>query len=935
MQNKAKKYIFCLLTVLFSFGVAIGQNHSIQGLVADSTVAPLSGATIILMQAADSVMANFAMTDAAGKFELRSVQSGDYLLQVSYIGYQASWQTLKLEGKGTLSDLGEIVLEGNIQNLETVTISGERSPLTIKKDTLEFNAGAFKTQPNAVVEDLLKQLPGVEVDENGNVKAQGEEVKRVTIDGKEFFGNDPKIATKNLPADAVEKVQVFDKKSDRAEFSGIDDGQREKTINLSLKEDKKKGLFGNVKGGYGDQNRFNGRGNLNRFSPRTQFSVIGLANNTNDEGFSISDYITFMGGIQSFMDGGGRIKLSIDSETSPIPIGQGANAGINTVYSGGTNFNHEISEKTEINGNYFFSSFNREVDRTSRRQDFLSDGSSFVSEQASKDDSGNRNHRMDITLDHKFDSLQSIRIRSSIRFSANEANNTSGSALYGIDGLLANEGQNMNLSEGSQNNWEASALYKRKLGKPGRTISVDAAIRLNDRNQDGRLEALNSFFEGGLLQDELLIDQDRIQEEQVQSFNSGLSYTEPLGKRRYLEWNYYFQQMQQDASQEVYDEGAAGTPGMLNQQLSNHYISDYLYHKAGMNFLLNREKFNFSVGINLQQSSLDGHLVLSDTYIRQDFSNWLPTFSFDYSFDNSHNTRIFYGTSMREPSIRELQPILDNANPLSLYIGNPELKPEYQHRLNWNYLFFDQFSYLNIFANVSMQYTENKIQYAQTIDDQFIRTTRPVNVADFVNTNANISLGTPIRPLKSRINVNLGWQYSEGPNFINGIENNTRTQSQSAGLRLDNRKKEKIDVFISTRLRRNTASYSLNEEYNQTFRDYKHAAGFTWNWERTRLQFQSNMDYIVYAGRGEGFDREVPLWQASVSRFFMKDKRIQASFSVRDILNKNIGISRNAILNYILDEQVNALGRYMMVSLQYTVKGFAGTGGGFQVRINE
>lgn len=212
MQNKAKKYIFCLLTGLFSFGVAIGQNHSIQGLVADSTVAPLSGATIILMQAADSVMANFAMTDAAGKFELRSVQSGDYLLQVSYIGYQASWQTLKLEGKGTLSDLGEIVLEGNIQNLETVTISGERSPLTIKKDTLEFNAGAFKTQPNAVVEDLLKQLPGVEVDENGNVKAQGEEVKRVTIDGKEFFGNDPKIATKNLPADAVEKVQVFDKK---------------------------------------------------------------------------------------------------------------------------------------------------------------------------------------------------------------------------------------------------------------------------------------------------------------------------------------------------------------------------------------------------------------------------------------------------------------------------------------------------------------------------------------------------------------------------------------------------------------------------------------------------------------------------------------------------------------------------------------------------
>lgn len=935
MHNKFSNPFFTVLFgLIFSVGL-FGQNHRIQGVVSDSTESPLAGATVILMQAADSVMANFAMSNAEGEFLLQGVNSGSYLLQISYIGYQASWIALELEGKGTTKELGNVMLSENIENLETVVISGERSPLTIKKDTLEFNAGAFKTQPNAVVEDLLKQLPGVEVDADGSVKAQGETVERVTIDGKEFFGRDPKIATKNLPADAIEKVQIFDKKSDKAEFSGIDDGQREKTINLSLKEDKKKGMFGSLTAGYGDQGRFNGKGNLNRFSPSTQFSVIGLANNTNEAGFSIQDYISFMGGIQSFMDGSGRINLTIGSDDSPIPIGEGNNNGINTVYSGGTNFNHEISSKTEINGNYFYSNFNRDINRNSRRQEFLSDGSSFFSEAGSQNESGNESHRLDLTLNHKFDSLQNIRIRSSIRFNSSDANGSSSSTLYGTDGLLANEGQNLNSISGNQTNWEASALYRRKLGKPGRSVTLDASLKLNEQDKEGLLEAQNRFFDSGFLVAEQLLNQNRLQNEQVNNFNSGLSYSEPLGKRRYLEWNYNFRQIRQDASQEVFDVESPGTSGILNEQLSNRFTSDYLYHRAGMNFRLNRDKYNLSLGMNFQQSSLDGHLILSDTYINQSFSNWLPTVSFDYSFDNSNNVRVFYDTRMREPSIRELQPIVDNSDPLSIYTGNPDLKPEYQHQLNWNYLFFDQFSYLNIFASAFVQYTENKIQYAQTVDEQFIRTTRPVNVSNFLNSSANLSFGTPIRPIKSRINLNIGWQYSAGPNFVNGVENNTRTNSGTISARLDNRNKEKIDVYVSSRLRNNRSVYSLNDEFNQTFRDYKHAAGFTWNWERAGMQVQTNVDYLVYAGRGEGFDREVPLWSASLSKFLMEDKRIQLSVRVKDLLNKNIGISRNAVLNYILDEQVNSLGRYVLFSVQYSLKGFGNPGGGIQVRIND
>lgn len=934
MVSGIKRWVFVGLLLTGISGLLGAQNYRVSGVVADTASAPLSGATVILMQAADSVMTSFAMSDAAGKFAFPGISSGDYLLQVSYIGFQVLWVPLELRGGSSARDLGTLLLEENIAELTTVVISGERSPLTIKKDTLEYNAAAFQTQPNAVVEDLLKQLPGMEVESDGTVKAQGETVRRVTIDGKEFFGRDPKIATKNLPADAVEKVQVFDKKSDRAEFSGIDDGQREKTINLTLKEDKKKGVFGNIKAGYGDQGRFNGRGNLNRFSPSTRLSVIGLANNTNEEGFSFEDYINFMGGIQSFMNGKGGISINLDSRNSPIPIGPGNNQGINTVYAGGANFNHELSEKTELNGNYFFSQFNRSVNRTIRRTDILNDGRSFSSDQDNRSESDNQNHRLDLTLDHAFDSLQSVRIRSSLRFTANDALSSGTSALYGVDGGIANDGQRSDFSEGDQNLVEASALYKRKLGRPGRTLSIDAGFRLSEQQQSGQLNALNRFFDGGLPGFEQRINQDRLQDEQVSQLNSSISYTEPLGRRRYLEWNYYFLHLGQDALQDVFDKVAIGSPGIRNEQLSNHYNSDYQYHKSGLRLSWNREKYNFSAGVNYQQSLLQGELLLQDTYIRQRFSNWLPTFNFDYSFDNSHNFRVFYDTRMQEPSIRELQPIVDNSDPLNLYVGNPDLQPEYQHQINGNYLFFDQFSYLNIFASTVVQYSENKIQYAQTIDEQFVRTTRPVNVSDFLNAQANLSVGTPIRPLKSRISVNLGWQFSAGPNFINGIENDTRTRRGSVSVRLDNRNKEKVDVFVSTRLRQNNASYALSDAFDQTFQDYKHSTGFTWNWSAANLQLQSNLDYFVYAGRGAGFDREVPLWNASISRFFTREKRVQVSFAVKDLLNQNLGIERTTMLNYVLDERVNALGRYMLLSVQYAVKGF-GNSNGVVVRINE
>jgi len=413
--------VILLLAAVLSVQALYAQKITVKGRLIDSSNAALPQATIMFLNPKDSSLVNFGSSNKEGFFEVKNLNRANYIFKVTYVGHAPLMIAISPKPEELIIDLGVQKMEPASTMLGEVEIKGERAPVTIKKDTIEFNAGSFKTQPNAMAEDLIKKLPGMEVDNDGTIRAQGEQVQRVTVDGKEFFGRDPKLATRNLPADAVDKVQVFDKKSDQAVFTGIDDGQREKTINLELKEEKRKGMFGNATGGYGTEDRFTGKLSLNRFAKGQQLSIVGTANNINEQGFSIDDYMTFTGGAQQFAAGGGGARtITIQGggggNSGGMQLGGGQTNGLMSTYGGGINFNKDFSTKTKLSANYFINYLEHDIIQKTERENFNTNNFKYYNELSSQN-STNLNHRINLTLDHEIDSANSFKWTNGLTFS--------------------------------------------------------------------------------------------------------------------------------------------------------------------------------------------------------------------------------------------------------------------------------------------------------------------------------------------------------------------------------------------------------------------------------------------------------------------------------------------------------------------------------------
>jgi len=903
--------VIALLLFIFTTTWAFAQSDKINitGTVTDTTNAPLVAATVLLTQASDSTLVSFSQTEEDGSFLLKNVKKGDYLLQITYIGLRSYSEPVQWPADEELN-LGQIVLKPENQTLEMVTVEGDRIPIQFNKDTINYNADAFKTRPNAVVEDLLKKLPGVEVDENGNIKAQGEDVSKVYVDGKEFFGNDPKMATKNLPADAVDKVQVYDKKSDQAEFTGIDDGQEEKAINLALKEDKKKGVFGNLMAGHGDQGRFQSKANLNKFSPKQQLSFIGMANNVNEKGFSIGDYLNLMGGMQGLMSGGGGVRPEIGGGDggAGLPLNFGNNDGFITTLSGGLNLNQELSDNTELNGSYFYSNIKNDINRTVDRSTFLSDRT-IISTDETMQDTRNENHRMNLTLDHEFSKTQSLQLKTSGNMGNTQTNIANESFQQGQEKALNSRNARNNILDQNQLSFNADLLYRLKLGKKGRTFSSNFSFNLGNNDLDGQLESVSSFFD----QDDGLISSDTIQQlndqqNEQQGYGLRLVYTEPLFlKGTYLTLNYDLQHNIDDLDRQVFDR--VDEVNEFNEQLSNKYKNQYTYHNAGFYVKWNKKDFNLTAGLKAQNTQINGDLILSNTTLDRSFFNWLPSLRWSCEMGTAKSLSFRYNTSVNEPNIQQLQPIIDNSDPFNIYVGNPELRPEFRHRINTRFFLFDQFSFTNFFVTANYTYTKNKIKNTQIIDDFLIRTTTPVNVNDDHNLGANVSFGTRIRPIDIRIRLRSDINYNRGITFVNEVENRTDRNTWTNSIRFENRKKEIIDWTLGTEWAITSSKYSINTNFNQNFTNKNFFADFGFTIKES-INFLTTFDYKIFTGIGDGETQEVPLWAASVSFYMLKDKRGEIKFAVQDILNRNLGVNRTADLNFIQEERINNLGRF-------------------------
>lgn len=924
--------ILLLLAAVFTAQALYAQKITVKGQLVDQTGSSLPNATLLFLNPKDSTLVNFGSTNKDGLFEVKNLNRAEYLFKVTYVGQAPLIVKISPKPDEIILDLGVQKMEPASTLLGEVEIKGERAPVTIKKDTIEFNAGSFKTQPNAVVEDLLKKLPGMEVDNDGTIRAQGEQVQRVTVDGKEFFGRDPKLATRNLPADAVEKVQVFDRKSDQAQFTGIDDGQREKTINLELKEEKRNGMFGNATAGYGTDNRFMGKLSLNRFSKGQQLSIVGTGNNINEQGFSFDDYMTFTGGANAFAGGGGGVRTVTiggggGGGGGGMQLGGGQTNGLMNTYGGGVNFNKDFSKKTKLSANYFVNYLDHTIDQTTERV-YNGEALAKYYNDNSLQKNTNLNHRLNLILDHEIDSMNSFKWINGFTLSKTTSDQESFSEYLTEEQNLVNSSDATTKSEGTTLSYTSDFLFRHKFAKRGRTFSTNLTFGLSDTDRDGTLDAENVGRPTPAFQ---ISDQTTTN----LSYGANLSYTEPLGGRKYLEFNYNVRQNKNNVNRDV-DDLQSDENRVDNDTLTNHYKSAYLYQRAGTNLRINRDNYSVTLGASYQYTQLDGEGEVFNSLaggtvpftIPRTFSNFLPSVRFNYDFDNNVRFRIDYETSMQEPTVQQLQPIIDNSNQTNLYRGNENLKPSYQHSARLNFSKFDPVTFISFFSFVNATYTKNPIINGRTINqgaDGITTTTMPVNVDENMSISANATFSFPISKLFSRFNISANARDQRSVAVNNQSTNEVITSENindvhqftlGGNLRYTFTFKEIFDLTLASQL----SHQNINNEgsANQKYFNKTYTAESNVNFLK-KYRFSGTFNYMEYESQSNNSTIGIPMLNFSFSRYILKANAGEIKVGINNALDRKVGVIQAANDQFFQRQTMNSLGRYYMVSFTYAI----------------
>ena len=904
---------------------------TVKGVVFDTaSKMGLAYATVSVVNAKDSTLVTFTRADSTGKFKLNTLDKGKYLLSSSYVGYVPVWKSIEIKKEGEEINLGNVEMT-DVLSAGNVTVTARRAPVTINNDTVEFNTENFKTQPNAVVEDLLKKLPGLTVDNDGTVRVNGQKINRVLVNGKEFFTGDPKIATKNLDADAIDKVQVFDKKSDRAEFTGVDDGQSEKAINLKLKKDRNNSLFGKVSAGAGTNERYDAQTNINKFKGDQQFSMIGMGNNTNKQGFSIMDVLNFTGELSRGMRNGGGITIRAGGgDDNGLPIsGAGQNQqGVATTYAGGLNFNDTWNKKTDFNAGLLGSNIDLRTDRSSVQQNLLP-GNNFTKVSNSSSDKNSKQQRANFTIDSKIDSFNSIKFTPQFTTQQTDQNSTSNYVSTSDKGLKLNDGSTNSTTHSDAFNFGGNALFRHRFRKKGRTISSTVSLAYNDSKQNGTLNTRNTFYAAGVALKDSITNQINNREAVTRSFGGNIVYTEPIGKRSLLEFSGFYNTSVGDSKRKTYDFGlTTGKYDQLNTTQSNDFKNEYNYAGGSLNFRSNQKMFNYTIGGSLQEAKLNSTNNSNGNIIKQSFTDVLPNASIQYKFNSSSNLNLNYSTSTTQPSTTQLQPVVDVSDPLNTYTGNPNLKRSYSQSVSLNYFSANMFNQQNFFAFISASKTANAIVNADVLNANGSRVSSPVNVNGNYMLFGSINAGFPLKKIKSRIDVGLGTNILHNISFVNGAENAIDNISISPNLSYNFSLENKIDIIATGRLGFSKAKYSLQSQLNSNYLQQTYGMEMI-NYLPWGLVANNNFNYTINSGRADGYNTQVPMWNASIAKGFLKNKRAEVKFSVFDLLNQNIGVGRNANQNYIEDTRYNVLQRYFQLNFTYSLNkgGNASTSG--------
>jgi len=903
--------------------VGFAQNFQVQGTIIDSSAKrTLPYATISLVRAKDSSLVSFARSNEEGGFVLKNIASGKYLLSISYVGYQQQWVAFKTGANPTLN-LNNIYLE-DANKVSTVTVTARRPPVVINGDSIEFNSENFKTVPNAVVEDMLKKMPGIEVDKAGAITVNGKSVTKVFVNGKEFFTGDPKMATKNLPADAVDKIQVYDRKSDQAMFTGIDDGNEETAINIKTKKDRKQSTFGKINGSAGSPGRFDAQGNINRINNDEQFSLIGTANNTNRQAFSNGDMANFSGGGGG--RGGGGMMLNFNGGGG----GTDANSqGVANTYSLGGNYSNVLNDKKmDFNTNANSSDVERNTITNSFTQN-LTPGNLFNRSNESNNTNRNQQQKIGFTIDNKVSETFSYKYTPTITNQHNTSLGASSSSTLLPDGTLTNSSSTNSASVTDAVNISNTLLLRKKFTKKGRTISSTLTQGYNNSSANSNQYTDQLFYSYGVIKDSIL-DQKSTRKGLTESYSANLVYTEPLGKKSLLEFNTFINKNIGSTSKKVYDKnGINNLYDALNTRLTNEYSSEYTYAGAGMNFRYNQKKYNFSTGFSLQDAMLNGINTSVNSKIQHDFKDILPSAMFVYNFSQTQNFRFNYRTSTNQPSLTQLQPVLDQSNINNQTIGNPDLKRSYTNNINLSYFSTKILAQRNFFALLNAQVINNSIVNYDSILPSRAILSKPVNVNGAYRINGTVNYGFGVKQIYSRFNFGLNGGVSNNISYASGLLNTTLVKSIGPSFTYTYSLDEVLDINLTARHSYSNTNNAINTALNTNYLTRVYGADVT-NYLPFDIVLNQSFNYTINEGRAAGYNTAVPIWNASFSKFFMKNKRAEIKISAFDILDRNVGVSRNVSQNQIVDQSYNVINQYFIIGFTYSLQksGLAGSGGG-------
>jgi hypothetical protein len=921
-----------LVSVLISASV---HGQSVSGTLHDAAEkSPLANATLRLLKSDSSATKFSTVSNAKGNFLFNDIPFGNYILAVTSVGYENFKKEFSVDKENVA--LGIIAVPKSPQTLATVIINGAPA-VRQKNDTIEYSASQFKVNPDATSEDMIKKMPGVTVDKSGTVTAQGETVKKVTVDGRDFFGDDATATLRNLPAEVIDKIQVFDKLSDQAQLTGFDDGNTTKSINIVTKADMRTGNFGRIYAGYGTDDRYSGGGNVSFFNNARRISLLGLFNNVNQQNFSSQDLIGATsggggrgGGGRRGGGGGGNFR---GGSSNNFMVGP--QSGIAKTNAFGINYSDAWGKKIDVTGSYFFNNSNRTNNQTINQQNFITKDSSQYYDENTISDTKNYNNRVNFRLTYRIDSNNTIIVTSNLNFQKNNSVNfVNGSNFLdeSKQNVLSKTGNDVN-SNTNGNSLSNMLLFRHALAKRGRSISLGIYQSSNNRNGQNFLDAYNTYYKPTLKED--TVQQLSDQKSNTNQYRFSLEYTEPLTPKTQMQINYSpsFQTSKADQETSNFDDGS-GKYALLDTSLSNKFNNTYNTQNAGITFRHGDRNNMIAAGVSYQYSELKSDQVFPQTsHIDNTYSNFLGNVFSKFKLSSQSNLRVIYRGSVSPPSVTQLQNVINNTNQFFYTTGNPDLQQQYTNNLITRYTYTNSGKSESFFANIFLQNINNYVTnatYTASKDSALSNSvtlfkgsqlSKPVNMNGYINARSFFTFGMPIKFLKSNLNLNAGLGYAKQPGLLNNVENISNSYNYNLGAVVASNISEYIDFNLSYAANINTVKNTIQPNLNNNY--FTQSIGVNANFlTKKGLFFQNDLSNESYKGLTDGFNQNYWLWNMAIGQKFLKNQMGELKLSVFDLLKQNKSITRNVTESYVQDQTNQVLQQYFMLTFTYKLKTF-------------